>query len=489
MVDRAEDVEWRPDPSREPIGLRVHPGGRFLVTREGEPFFLLGDAAWALPWKLGRSDVVDYLRHRRNQGFNAVGIIAYSAWHLEPNAYGNPPFRVVDGEWDPTSPITRPGGDPWSAAEYDYWDHLEYILERAAELGMVALVSPAFGDFIAGSWNGDDVSRIVLDPDRAYAYGRWIGDRFKDAARPVWMIGGDRSAVYGERDYRPAFRALAEGIADGTNGARRRDGRADYTTTLMSFWPRKKRPNSSAWFHRDGWLDFNSIQEWPEDQLAAIERDYALTPVRPTWLFEGRYERYRPEWTDYQVRLQAYQTVFAGGLGHVYGNEDIYRFGPSWRRERGDGEFWRSRLDTPGALDMGHLRDLMGALDAAQYLDRIPDPALISGDPGAVERLGSSRLVATRGAAGDYAMIYSANGRSMRIRMSRLRPPAVDAHWFNPRNGRWHVEGVESVERAPFARGIATGAGAPDREFDPPGTAGPGHDWVLVLTAARGAGV
>ena len=73
------------------------------------------------------------------------------------------------------------------------------------------------------------------------------------------MIGGDRSAVYGEKDYRNVFRAMAEGVADGVNGIDQQNQEADYSTTLMSYHPRKWKPNSSEWFHREPWLDFNSI--------------------------------------------------------------------------------------------------------------------------------------------------------------------------------------------------------------------------------------
>lgn len=135
------------------------------------------------------------------------------------------------------------------------------------------------------------------------------------------MLGGDRSAVYGANDYRPIFRALASGL------------RAGGSTAPMSYHPQKRAPQSSAWFHEDDWLTFNSIQHWPEDQIAAITHDWNLRPPKPTWVFEPRYEaywqnNYKPEqWGEWQLRYQAYQSVFSGGFGFTYGHERVFGFG------------------------------------------------------------------------------------------------------------------------------------------------------------------
>jgi hypothetical protein len=123
----------------------------------------------------------------------------------------------------------------------------------------------------------------------------------------------------------------------------------------------------------------------------------------------------------------------------------------------------------------------MGTLRPEQYLDRIPDQSLIDGDVGEAGRLASDRLTATRGSSGDYAMVYSANGRGIRLRMDRLAGPAMDAFWYNPRNGKWHAGDDQDENPTPFLRDLPGGAGSPMREFDPPGQPEDGNDWVLVL--------
>jgi len=135
-------------------------------------------------------------------------------------------------------------------------------------------------------------------------------------------------------------------------------------------------------------------------------------------------------------------------------------------------------------MDMQHLFRLMTLMSNEQFLDRIPDQSLIEGDQGGMtgnEGITSTRLQATRGSKGDYAMVYSANGRSIPVRMSHLSAPQANAYWFNPRNGKWRVQESEATEQKPFMKDIPSGPDANVRKFDPPGTAGDGNDWVLVL--------
>jgi hypothetical protein len=99
----------------------------------------------------------------------------------------------------------------------------------------------------------------------------------------------------------------------------------------------------------------------------------------------------------------------------------------------------------------------------------------------AAARTAYDRPVATRGAAGDYALIYIANGHNIRVRMDRLAPPAMSAFWFNPRNGRWRVGDTENDLPRPFASGLPAGTEAPIREFTPAGGERGGNDWVLLL--------
>lgn len=436
--------------------LKVSSNARYLVTDSGRPVFLNSGTEWRMVHNLDTSQVKQYFKKRKEQRFNAVGIVALNQDSGDAkSAYGKEPFKKDSaGKYDPLQPNILSG-------EYDFWDHLDYVIDKAEENGFYVILLPTWGTQVAGLWNGDTSSKQIFNQGNAYGYGKWIGERYRDKKHVIWMMGGDVMAVVDKnKDYREIFRSMAAGVEEGFG-----------SPLLMSYHPRKKAPNSSEWFHNDAWLDFNSIQEWPEDQIREIGKDYQLDPIKPTWLFEGRYEDYKEEWKDWQIRYQAYQTVFAGGFGHTYGHERIWGFF----------EGWETQLDDPGAWQMQHLYTLMTSMTKEDYLNRIPNQNLIIGDQGISERLTSTRIQATQGSKGRYAFIYSANGRNIHVKMDLLAQTQISGYWFNPRNGKWHKDGKEHDFPEPFEIEIKSGTGAPDRTFDPPGSPEDENDWILVL--------
>jgi len=465
-------------PAAEPAALRVSDHGRGLVAATGRPVFVLADTAWALPMRTTREEAERYLRHRRDQRFNAVAFVLFVTGRNEitsrfANAYGDEPFALNGALPDPTRPIVTPGSDVTDAAAYDYWDHVDYLVRLTRQLGLYAIVLPTWGTGVAGAYDGKTRDGVVFNETSARSYGRWVAARYRNEPHVLWMLGGDRPAVQGETDYRPVFRAMAAGVGEGAPGM------------LLSYHSRKGAPQSGAYFHAEPWLAFNSVQEWPDRQEARLEEDWARLPVKPTWLFEGRYEAYyrgnykAEDWGEWQVRQQAYQTVLAGAFGHGYGHERVFGFGH-------DGVDWTAHLDSPGARSMTHLAALMNDLHPDAQRDRQPDQSLIDGDAGKAGRTVSDRITVARTANGRVALAYTASGRPIRLKLHALPAGARSAGWFNPRTGRWRVDGRETIEQKFFVRHLAAGPGAGVREFPPP-TSGLGQDWVLVVSADEGS--
>jgi hypothetical protein len=457
--------------------LRPSENGRVLVNASGHPVFLLADTAWSLVLRASREEAEVYLRARKQQGFNAVTFVLFAPGRTEltsgfANHYGALAFAMGQGGPDPSQPIVTPGADPADSRQYDYWDHVDHVVALARRIGVYVIMLPSWGTGIAGSYDGKDAKEIVFTAENARVYGDWLGQRYQDQPHVMWMMGGDRAAVMGEQDHRPAIRALAGAIAGRAPGQ------------LISYHSRKGAPQSAVWFHGDGWLGINSIQEWPDQQLRHIRADRARTPAKPTWIFEGRYEGYwrgnykAEDWGEWQVRQQAYQTVFAGAFGFTYGHERVFGFG----FDRAD---WKGFLNTPGARSMTHLARLMAGFSASEAMTRIPDQDLIAGDEGKAGRVKSDYIAATRDAAGTKVMFYSAAGRPVKVRLDRLSPGPRFAFWFDPRSGQWvGRRGEEQAASVWFARDIEAGSAAANREFLPP-TTGDGADWVLVLSMSE----
>jgi len=472
------------------LALSISSNGRYFAGRGGEPAFLTGDTAWRIVVQLKREEMLAYLDKRREQGFNTILFIALP-WADRVagnrNAYGDEPFHRSGANYDPAKPDVTPNGSPDNATEYDYWDHVDFFVQAAERKGFYLAFLPCWGD----PWVNTEDS--IFTQTSAYAYGQWVGARYRRHDHILWVLGGDTRP----EDKAPVYRAMAEGLADGTNGVNNPDGQAEYGTTLMTYHEPKKwtdsldeHDSSATWFHNDPWLDFNSCQEHPEKAARAILGDFVRKPVKPVWLFEGRYEAYQrdsdtPPWDAWSIRYQAYQSVFSGGFGHVYGHEGVFSFGLT-EPHAADVD-WRRNLEAPGAQQVGQLAKLMKVLTPRQYWSREPAQELIASRIGVSPlandpREGNDRISATRAADGSIAMVYIANGRSVSIRMDRLAGPAVDAYWYNPRNGQWRAGDEEHSSRRPFQSGLASGEAAGALEFDPPGAAASGNDWVLVLS-------
>jgi len=433
--------------------IRVHESGRHLVTEDGRPFFYLGDTAWELFHRLTREEAVRYLQLRADQGYNVIQAVVLAELDglTVPNAYGDLP--LVDR--DPSRPAVTAGSAPASAVAYDYWDHVDFIVNEAERRGLYVAMLPTWGRWVT------DTADRVFDERKAEAYGRFVGKRY--AAHPViWVLGGDRLTDGVEDEWR----AMARGIAIGTSG------REDYGRVLMTFHPRGARSSSTP-FHDDRWLDFNmqqtshglaaQVRTW-----ARIAADYSRTPVKPVIDGEPLYEDHplafraaENGWSfDAHVRQRAYWDVFAGAAGHTYGNHAVWQMhAPGRPPINGPQMYWYQAIHRPGAAQIPLVRRLIESRD---FFSRVPDQSLV-----ADTLAGADHIQATRGDG--YAFVYSAQGRAFDVVMGKISGDSVVAQWFNPRTG----------DRLAIGRF----ANAATRRFTPP-SEGFGADWVLILDDA-----
>jgi hypothetical protein len=131
--------------------MQVSENGRHLIDRDGKPFFWLGDTAWLLFQMTTREDAELYLKTRAEQGFTVIQAAVVMGEErvggtLRPNVYGDLAF--VDG--NPAQPLVTPGSDVQQVDACDYWDHVDYIIERAAAHRLTLGLLPLFVGY-----NGD----------------------------------------------------------------------------------------------------------------------------------------------------------------------------------------------------------------------------------------------------------------------------------------------------------------------------------------------
>jgi hypothetical protein len=427
--------------------IRVSPNRRFLETDNGKPFFWLGDTAWELFHRLSLEDAEFYLLNRAEKRFTVIQAVVLAEFDGlgTPNVYGEYPFV----------------GNDLSFPNEAYFAHVDRVIIVAARLGLYIGLLPTWGDkVVANMWG---VGPQVFTTENAYSYGKWLGKRYAGFPNIIWILGGDRPAVYSGQDYRPIWRAMSSGIDAGTG-----------ELGLKTYHPMGGY-SSSAWLHEESWLDMNMMQSghgsghdvavW--DMITA---DYQRHPNKPVLDGEPNYEDHPvnpwPEWDpangyfrDDDVRKQIYRSVFAGGCGVTYGHHAVWQFyQPDREPINHPDRIWREALDRPGASQVQFLRSLM---ESRPYFTRIPDQGMLVSNPG----IGGEHVQVTRDLDGSYALVYLPTSRSVEISMAQFRARKVRASWYDPRTGTY-------VKTGSFTTGEI------NLTFSPPLK---GPDWVLVV--------
>lgn len=439
--------------------LKVSPNQRFLVKEDNTPFFWLGDTAWELFHRLDHEEADQYLRNRAERGYTVIQAVALAELegHADPNPYGHLPLVNLD----PARPAVKSG------ANNDYWDHVDYIVNKANELGLYIGFLPTWGRY----WHDntkENKDKPLFTPANAEAYGEFLGKRYRDKGI-IWVLGGDR--VVENEEQKEIIRAMARGIKKGDGGR-----------ILMTFHPRGGA-SSADYFHNDEWLDFNMRQNGHATEFTGrydkTRVDYDRTPVKPVLDGEPIYEDHPVSFKAKElghsissdVRAPLYWNLFEGAFGHTYGHHSIWQMFDAEKNRRPINNplmSWKEAIRQPGAAQMQYGRWLM---ESRPFLTRVPDPSIIvtSNVPTAVPGAGRYRFVATRDQEGTYAMVYAPVGRAFDVRMDVIRNGPVTGWWYNPRTG-------EATRIGQFPN---TGT----QTFVSP-TPGEMQDWVLVLDDA-----
>lgn len=444
--------------SAQPLpDLQVSPNKRFLQTKDGKPFFWLGDTGWLLFSKLTREEAIQYLDDRKAKGFNVIQAMGLHTLGVV-NMYGD---SALVGKNIAKPKITN--GDSFTdAIQYDFWNHVDFVIEQAEKRGIYIGFVPV--------WGGNVKDGHVTE-NQAKSYAEFLAKRYAKRSNIIWLNGGD---IKGSESIN-IWNVIG-------NTLRKID-----KNHLITFHPRG-RSSSSEWFHQEKWMDFNMVQSghrtyaqdtsaneklhYGEDNWKYIKTDYELPPTLPTIDGEPSYEGIphglhdvtQPRWTAADVRRYGYWSVFAGAFGYTYGQNSVMQMFRTLTNEDtsfGPLEIWSEGIKAVGSGQMQYLKKLFLS---KPYFERIPDQSLVVNQGEKYDY-----IVATRGKK--YAFLYTYTGRNFTVNLGKIEGNCLKATWYNPRNGKGMM--------------IGSFPNKGTKEFNPPAEPKDGNDWVLILSSVQ----
>jgi hypothetical protein len=271
----------------------------------------------------------------------AVVLAEFDGPH-SPNAYGDLPLF----DDDPTRP------------NENYFKHVDYIIDRAGEKGLVIGLLAIWGDKVrTDAWSKGPV---VFNPENTFAYGRWIGSRYKNQKNIIWILGGDRNSS--NDNELKIWRSMAAGILEGTGGQNK---------ALFTYHPQPNEQGSAQYFFSDDWFSFNLFQNGHCRNTPVYQKIFAAwkrQPSKPVLDGEPIYEDHPVCFNvkdlgtsnAYDVRQYAWLDLFSGAFGHTYGCHDIWQFYSADREAvNGPHFYWTAAMELPGANQMKWIRRLI----------------------------------------------------------------------------------------------------------------------------------
>jgi hypothetical protein len=419
--------------------LGVSGDGTTLVTSDGQPFLLHGEAAWSLIAQLSTDDAMRYLADRRGRGINAllVNLIEkFYADHAPKDAAGDAPFTDLTD---------------FSTTREPYFAHADQVIDLAASQGIAVMLFPSYLGFqLQEGWRSAMMMMgSVAGAPRCASYGRFVGQRYAGKKNIIWMWGGDDTP-----SQEPAVEACMAAIRDGIVAA-------DPDALTSAHWAPSSTSRTEMAFTGSiklvGVYDYN-IDLW--DSCRATRTD-ASFPRMPTFLLETCYEGEVIQGCNAdasEARRRQFWGWLACGAGQIYGVGGLWQFSAGWP----------SKLGSPASVSASRLAAIAHQV---AWNTLAPDDALII----AGARTGT---FGARTADHKHAVIY------VPPFTPRPRPP-IDASPITVDLGRLGGAVTATWEDPTADREIAAGAGLTgSHDFPPPpgGNSGGDADWVLMLT-------
>jgi hypothetical protein len=436
------------------LPVKASSNGRYLVDQNNSPWVLMADSPQGMICTIDAADMATYMSARQAQGFNAINPDAICTTYTGGNSSGT--------AFDGTPPFTSgssPSNYDLSTPNSSYFTELDSLINLASSYGLVVILDP----IETGGWlttlenNG---------PTKAYNYGAYLGNRYKNFKNIIWLSGNDFQTWNTSSTDNNLVYQVMRGIASAD------PNHLQSIELNYQFSYSNQDTTLAKVLTADGAYTYLETYD-------CVLQAYASSPTIPAYLVEANYEGENntgalpgPAGT-YVLREQAYWTLTSGGVGQIWGNHYFWGFFSGWQEQ----------LDSPGALEIKHINQLFGSVT---WWDLVPDTTheVVTAGYGTYDGSNANFTTATYcttswissgSLAGSLALTYCPKASTLTVDLAKFSGPAT-AQWYDPSHGTYNA-----ISGSPFPN-------SGTQDFTTPGDNLDGNpDWVLVMTAPPGS--
>jgi hypothetical protein len=428
--------------------LKASPNGRYLTDSSGVPYLLMGDSPQSMIANLNPPQMSGYMANRQLLNFNSILVDALCTTYTGGNGSGT----AYDGT-PPFTSGTSPSNYDLSTPNPAYFAELDALVNLAANYHLAVVLDP----IETGGW------LVTLENNgaaKAFTYGAYLGNRYRNFANIVWQSGNDFQSWNSSPSDNNLVHQVMLGIAS-------TDPNHLQTIELNYDFSYSNQDTTL-----DDVLTFDACYTYYETYDCFVQA-YASTPVLPLFLTEANYEYENNTGQlpgpagPYVLREQAYWTLTSGGVGQLYGNHYTWLFPPGWQ----------SFLTTPGAREIKYINGLFATLP---WQNLVPDTTheVVTAGYGTYDGGNANLTIATycttAWVRGSYSLTYCPQNTTLTVDMAEFSG-LTRARWYDPSDGTFLP-----ISGSPFRNSGNHNFTLPGNNHDD------NPDWVLDLDPATG---
>jgi hypothetical protein len=417
--------------------LKASANGRYLVDRDGRPFFIVGDAAQSAAGALTQAQFQSYVDTRVSQGFNTVNI------------------NLIEHYYAPSPPADRSGNLPFgttndfSTANDAYLAGVVQKIAYAQSKGVFVFLAyyVGGGDHHEGWYDALTTNSLA----KCQAFGSYLANGHGafgglKQMNVAWVWGADWlfSTDTAQRD---CLHAIAQGLKNaGSTALMSGDWGGGNATQQTGFQTFMDLQNTYTGFPASTAEAASKARSgYSYDPSSASGDGRALTAL-PQFLKETGYEA--ENFTASDVRTFHWAGLLNGDTtGVIYGHRDVWGFAyavPAYSPCLYPGcTDYTSSLGAPGAQDMSRLAMLIRSIAWHELVPSGTEAPFVGrtliGDGNDASEGGS--IAAAQSPDGTLLVAYSPMTISFKVDLRGMAVP-IRARWWNPTSGLYSAPGT-----------------------------------------------